>query len=231
MENLKQTCAEIKLNLIKRILDIDDCDQLVRRNKAISMEWFTPPFDGEIEEIDYRNEVAYRNSSFGNFPVEFIIENIEAVFKANLFSSCFHIYFIKKDTNISLLIRFNNIETNDFPVNFKTGDILYELIGTQIRSLTDYRKATDYVNNFEAYYNSTETEGQAFTQYITFHARKIVENFYGFEKNTKLIVGAKADKGGNLRLNLILEIDKDLCKNSILATGDKAYYNIGNMQP
>lgn len=233
MENLKKTCAEIKLDLIKCILEGNDtdCEKLLNKNKRITLEWLSPPFDGEILESEQRQEVTNRGNLFSNLLPDFFIDDLEKVFKRNMFSICFHIYFMIKDGVISLLIRFNNDEINVSPVKFNKNDVVYELIGTKLNNLTNYRLAEKYINEFEAYFNvEQKPQNFVFTQYITFHMKNIVEHFYGFEARTRLIVGAKQDQD-NYRLNLVLDIDKSLCKNSTLSNGSRSYYNIGNMHP
>lgn len=225
----KCNCNEIKLNLIKNILEIDDCKEFAENYKITTIDWFTPPFDGEITEVSKINEVAERIKNIPSFPPEFIIESIEKVFKDNMFSTYFHIYFIKNNNGISLLFRFNNNATN-IPAKFDVGEILYELKGTKLTRLNNYVEAAEYINKFEIYHNSINSV-LVITQYVTFYTKSLVENFNGFAQNTKLISGVKKDIKGNSRLNIILEIDTVYCKKTTLATGSNVYYNIGNMQP
>lgn len=231
MEKLQQTCAEIQLDLIRKILKINNCEKF-SNEKVITPEWLSPPFDGEVTFGSKENEVGEKEKNLPNLPADFIVDDIEKLFKENMFSLYFHIYFVRNyGDEITILFRFNNSSTNNTDIQFDIRDALYELKGTTLSKLTNLNTATDYINNFKNYYDSINSEDILLTQYITFHVKNLIDNFYGFEPNTKLILGLKIDQNGNLRLNIILDIDERYCKNSKYAVGNRAYYNIGNMQP
>ncbi|SDQ33058.1 hypothetical protein SAMN05421664_1175 [Chryseobacterium soldanellicola] len=219
-------CAEKKIQLIKDILE-NDCHDL-KNNKSID-------FDSEISREEIEREVMDM-STFASLamPSSFFIEQIEPAFALNILANKYiHIYFIKNQDGISLLFRFNKEEQNSATeIVFTAKEKLLELKNGKLSDISP-QNAKSFIETFKELYENQGfgTEETAYTQYITFHYKNILENFSGFEPNTQLICAAKPDPmTQKLRLNLILQIDREYC-NKPITTEKTAFFNIGNMQP
>jgi len=232
MKNFEQeiSCAEMKLKLIKDILE-GECNDLISGNKK-SKDFF----DKEITRKEMEDEVN-NMSNFASLmiPSSFFIEQIQPIITANVLTSeCIHIYFIKSQSGVSLLFRFNKDEQNNHEdISFNENENLWELSNGRLSEISA-EDAKNYIESFRELYNNQglNTEETMYTQYITFHYKNILENFLRFEPKSQLICAAKSDPfpDGKFRLNLILQIDRANCKKP--RTQEKtAFFNIGNMQP
>ncbi len=231
---LNMTHAEIKLSMIEDILQMDfnrankkSLNKLFHSFIEINDEIDSDTADKEVKNMDF--------FSILGMPGSFLIENIEIIFKENIFwSDYIHIYFIKDDDEITLLLRFNITEDNEDEMNikFESSERLYILKNQQLSKISEI-KAKKYIENFKDLYDSLkfDTSQSAYTQYITFDYTKVRKNFKEFPAVTQLLTAAKNDiVSGLLRLNTILQIDRIYCKNPKTPEND-VFYNIGNMQP
>lgn len=234
MNNLEQnmTHAELKLSMIEDILQMD----FNKTDKKSFNEMFhlylemNEEIDRDTADTEVNNIIFF--SALG-MPESFLIEDIETTFKENVFwSDYIHIYFVKDDDEITLLLRFNVAADNEDENNikFETTERLYILKNKKLDGISD-TKAKKYIENFRELYDSLSFDPtqSAYTQYITFDYTKIRKNFKEFPAVTQLLTAAKKDIG-LLRLNIILQIDRTYCKEPKTPEND-VFYNIGNMQP
>ncbi|WP_415325340.1 hypothetical protein [Chryseobacterium sp. MMS23-Vi53] len=236
MKNLdpNMTHAEIKLSMIEDILQMD-FNKAGKKNFNETFHFFLDLND-EIDRVTAVTEVnnLIFFSALG-MPESFLIEDIETTFKENVFwSDYIHIYFIKDEEEITLLLRFNIAADNNDEMNikFETNERLYILKNQKLSRISD-TKAKRYIEDFKELYDSRNfnPDQSMYTQYITFDYTKVRKNFKEFPAITQLLTAAKNDPlNGLLRLNTILQIDRTYCKDPKTPDND-VFYNIGNMQP
>lgn len=234
MKNLYQNMshAEKKLSMIEDILQMDF--NMTDKKSFNGMFHLYLDMNEEIDRDTASTEI--NNMIFFSvlgMPESFLIENIETTFKENVFwSDYIHIYFVKDDDEITLLLRFNVAADNEDEMNikFETTERLYILKNQKLSRISDI-KAKRYIENFKDLYDSLGFDPTrfAYTQYITFDYTKVRKNFKEFPVVTQLLTAAKEDFG-LLRLNTILQIDRTYCKDPKTQEND-VFYNIGNMQP
>lgn len=225
------SCDELKLQLIQKIIE-SDCSVLNAISATEKSSNWRAMFSREITEEQKNAEVLTLQENFQalNSPATFKVKGFEDVLKTHIFDTDYmHLYFVKDDNGINLLFRFNSLD--ECSKNKTQGtDSLYILDDTNLKpiSFDEGKVLMDrFVDDFNKDYS--RDAGKKITEYITHSLGTVRQNFYRFEEDTELIIGAKPD-GDALRMNIILSIPKADCKNAT-TTGLTAFYNLGNLKP
>ena len=226
--NHESACSELKIKLIQEIIAAD-CGKL----KHFSGPKFSlgAMLSYEITEEEKNDEVnALSGFNKLNIPSNFKVSGFEDVIKTHIFDSDYlHIYFVLVNTDVNLLFRFNGCEEN--PVGTApSNDTFYLLVDKDLVSIL-YSDAKvlmdDFVNEYDNYYGVDSSK--KITTYITHYLGRIRQNFYRFEEETELIMGAKQDASLQ-RMNIILSIPASDCKVPPIS-GEVAFYDFGALRP
>jgi hypothetical protein len=226
------SCDDLKLELIQKIIEAD-CSVLNGISITEKCSNLRAMFSREITEEEKNSEMKALQKDFATLqsPSSFKVKGFEEVLKTHIFDSDFmHLYFVKDESGINLLFRFNTSDECPAASGFTNDDKMYLLSGADLKpiSAVDAKVMMDaFVATYNKYYRADKAK--KITEYITHDLSTVRRNFYRFEEDTDLIIGAKQD-GNALRMNIILSIPTADCKTAT-TTGTTAFYNVGVTRP
>lgn len=247
-------CEEFRTLMIKYINDLK-CEEIEKIGKTYKFIFFnndsflSKDFKPESKENyntyrgiykDYYYDNNNKSKLKENFTIDF--NDLNSVVNSNNSKTYMHIFFINEviagENELSILLRFSNIETFDNSnIELNKDEDLYLLSGKNLKKY-DLNKTIkeliyDYENNIlKKIKNINPSKNKNPTYYITYLMSDI-NSFKGFEHDITFELCCKYDDNGNIRIALITKIkDKDKVHPFPILRDDKTgFYDMGDLKP